>query len=345
MAFALMAGTIMRDRNGVGLALVLLGTSSIAWAGTAPITAAPPLEVARGVWMIPGGILPNHEPDGNSVIFDAPAGLIVVDTGRHQWHREAILSFARTHKKNIIAIVNSHWHLDHVSGNPALRAAYPHLKVYASGAIDGAFAGFLASSAKQAGSYLDDPQISEELREDIRGDLLTIRNGVALKPDIVITTSGLMTLGGRALQINLARDAATTGDVWLYDDKTRVAALGDLVTLPAPFLDTACPDGWKIALAQVAAMPFQMAIPGHGAPMTYTQFLLYRQAFEAFIDCANSTALKEECATHWTNSIQPLLAPNSQEGQQANGTAGYYVDMLRANGGRSKYCEAPRGTR
>ena len=290
--------------------------------------------------MIPGGILPDHEPDGNSVIFDAPEGLIVVDTGRHRWHRQAILSLARTHKKNIIAIVNSHWHLDHVSGNPALRAAYPHLEVYASSAIDGALVGFLASSAEEAGSHLEDPQIPEEMREDIREDLLTIRNGAALRPDIVMTTSGLMTLGGRVLQINLAKYAATSGDVWLYDVQSRVAALGDLVTLPAPFLDTACPGGWKIALAQIAATPFKIAIPGHGAPMTQMQFLLYRQAFETFIDCANSAALNEECAAHWARSVQPLLTPDSQEGQRAKGTARYYVDMLRANGGRSKYCEA-----
>lgn len=78
--------------------------------------------------------------------------------------------------------------------------------------------------------------------------------------------SGTMTLGGRPLRINLARDAATAGDVWLYDEKTRVAVLGDLVTLPAPFLDTACPEGWKVALRQVADTPFEMAIPGHWWP-------------------------------------------------------------------------------
>ncbi|HEV7612377.1 MAG TPA: MBL fold metallo-hydrolase [Steroidobacteraceae bacterium] len=331
----------MRNRDCIGFALALLGTFSFAWAGTPPNTAPPPLEVRPGVWMIPGGILPGHEPDGNSVIFDAPAGLIVVDTGRHQWHREAILSFARMHKKRIIAIVNTHWHLDHVSGNPALRAAYPGLRVYASDAIDSALTGFLASSAKEEAGYLDDPQFPRELREDIRGDLLTIQNGAALKPDNVISASGSMTLGGRVLRINLAPNAATAGDVWLYDHKIRVAALGDLVTLPAPFLDTACPDGWKLALAQVAATPFEIAIPGHGAPMSHAQVLLYRQEFEALIDCSNSPAPKEECARRWADSIRPLLGSSSAERQRAQETAAYYIDMLRANGGRSKYCEAP----
>jgi glyoxylase-like metal-dependent hydrolase (beta-lactamase superfamily II) len=320
--------------------LVALGSFSNAWAGAAPVPVPAPLEVAPGVWMIPGGILPNHEPDGNSVIFDAPRGLIVVDTGRHSWHREAILSLAHTQKKAIIAIVNSHWHLDHVSGNPALRAAYPGLQVYASNAIDGALSGFLASSARQAAAYLNDPRISDELREDIRGDVLTIQNGEALKPDVVITASRRMTLGGRMLNINLARNAATSGDLWVYDDKTRIAALGDLVTLPAPFLETACPDGWKVALAKVAATSFETAIPGHGDPMTLSQFLLYQRAFDTFIDCSASAAPKEECATRWTNLIQALIGPYPADEQRVQRTAEYYVGMLRANGGRSEYCES-----
>jgi hypothetical protein len=73
--------------------------------------------------MIPGGTLPDHEPGGNSVVFDAPQG---------------------------------------VSGNPALRAAYPGLQVYASNAIDGALSGFLAPSVREAPAYLNDSPISEQ---------------------------------------------------------------------------------------------------------------------------------------------------------------------------------------
>jgi glyoxylase-like metal-dependent hydrolase (beta-lactamase superfamily II) len=290
--------------------------------------------------MVPGGIPPDRQPDGNSVIFDAPAGLIVVDTGRHSWQRDAILALARAQEKKIVAIVNTHWHLDHVSGNPDLRAAYPGLRVYASDAIDGALTGFLASSAQDSAEYLNDPQVPPEMRDDIRGDLLTIKNGAALRPDAVISVAGTMTLGGRLLRVNLAPDAATAGDVWLYDEQSRVAVLGDLVTLPAPFLDTACPEGWKVALQQVAATPFEVAIPGHGGAMTRAQFLLYETAFEKFIACSNSVRPQDECATSWRDSIRTLLADDPAEQQRAREMAAYYVGMLRANGRRSKFCEA-----
>jgi glyoxylase-like metal-dependent hydrolase (beta-lactamase superfamily II) len=335
----------MRHCDRIGCALAVLGTIAPAQAGAAP--AAPPAaqQVVPGAWVIPGGILPDRQPDGNSVILDAPAGLIVVDTGRHAWHREAILSLARSQEKRIVAIVNTHWHLDHVSGNPDLRAAYPSLRVYASDAIDGALTGFFPASAKDSAAYLDDPQVPPDTRDDIRGDLITMQNGAALKPDVVISASGTVTLGGRVLRLNLAPDAVTGGDLWLYDETSRLAVLGDLVTVPAPFLDTACPDGWKVALAQVAATPFEVAIPGHGAPMNRGQFLLYRNAFEAFIDCANSARAEQECASGWADAIEPLLAGDALGPKRARGMAAYYVGMLRASEGRSRYCESQPGRR
>src|ERR1700743_2626240 len=124
-----------------------------ATAGDAPKPQAQ--SITRGIWLIPGSLLPNRQPDGNTVIFEAPQGLIVMDTGRHTWQRRAILDFAKDDGKPIVAIVNSHWHLDHVSGNPDIRAAYPGLKVYASGAIKEALTGFLAKSAVDSQTYLD----------------------------------------------------------------------------------------------------------------------------------------------------------------------------------------------
>jgi len=314
------------------------GIAAAAPAAPSPVAAPEPQQVAPGVWMIPGGIRPNRQPDGNSVIFEAPAGLVVVDTGRHAWHREAILSLARAQKKDIVAIVNTHWHLDHVSGNPDLRAAYPGLRVYSSDAIDGALTGFLRASAADSAAYLDDPKIPEETRADIRADLLTIENGAALKPDVVIPASGTTTFGGLTLRVSLVPDAVTAGDVWLYEPERRVAVLGDLVTLPAPFLDTACPQGWKAALDEVAATPFEVAIPGHGAPMTRAQFVLYKAAFEAFIECSGSTSPGDDCASRWADAVRPLSPDEPPEWQRAKAMAAYYVGLLRAHGGRSKHC-------
>src|SRR4051812_8388905 len=89
------------------------------------------VHLPNGVRLISGTFTPGTQPDGNSVIFDAPHGLIVVDTGRHPSHTQKIIDAARASGKPIKAIINSHWHLDHIGGNRLIRSAYPDVRVYA----------------------------------------------------------------------------------------------------------------------------------------------------------------------------------------------------------------------
>ena len=266
---------------------------------------------------------------------------MVFDSGRHRWHRQAILDFATVQGSPIVAIVNSHWHLDHVSGNPGLKAAYPGARVYASDAIRGARAGFLKDSVNSAREYLNSPDLAAETAEDIRNDLATTEDGSALEPDVVITESATHVLGGRKLELKLSANGPTAGDVWLFDPASRIVAVGDLVTLPVPFFDTACVAGWKSALAQVWATPFEMLVPGHGRPMSRAEFAQYRTAFAGFIDCSNSTRDKAECAAGWAGDLAAVLAVNAMDRRRTEQMAVYYLDeVLRPNGGNSKFCQA-----
>ncbi|HWA92611.1 MAG TPA: MBL fold metallo-hydrolase [Rhizomicrobium sp.] len=319
-------------RAQIAIACVLLCTTA-----AAEIPPEPNL-VTNGVWLIPGRMLPRRQPDGNTIVFAAPQGLIVMDTGRHPWHRQAILDFAKAQGKPIAAIVNSHWHLDHVSGNPDLKRAYPALKVYASNAIDGALSGFLAKSAADAQSYLDEGKLPPETAEDVRNDIATTRNGQALRPDVVVDRSATRDIAGKRLAVNLAPNAATDGDVWVYDPATRIAASGDLITLPAPFLDTACPAGWSKALGDIDKTRFTTILPGHGGAMSHAQFRAYRSAFDALIACSASSRDANECAAEWTKAVATL--PGAGPDAKAQGMTLYYVkDVLRAHNGKSAECK------
>jgi glyoxylase-like metal-dependent hydrolase (beta-lactamase superfamily II) len=284
-------------------------------------------------------MLPDRGPDGNTVIVVAPQGLIVIDTGRHRWHSDGILAFARDRRQPVAIIVNTHWHLDHSSGNGRVKAQHPAAKVYTTTAVDRALApgGFLARNAAAARERPPDPKMSAVRREETDLFLRTMERSETLRPDVPVERSGTLGLAGRTLSVRVAADAVTDADVWLYDEATGVAVIGDLVTLPAPFFETACPRRWQEALDEVWATPFRLAVPGHGTPMSRSEFDVYRRAFSGFRGCVGGDSSPATCAARWTEDVGALLASDA-EGRQASEYAAYYVDFLRQNGGTSAEC-------
>jgi glyoxylase-like metal-dependent hydrolase (beta-lactamase superfamily II) len=321
----------------VALAAVLVVVQAPPPAPAAP----PPREIAKDTVLLPGAMLPERGPDGNTVVFSGPDGLVVVDTGRHRWHSDGILAFARSRQKPIVAIVNTHWHLDHSSGNGRVKAEHAGARVYTTTAVDRVLAadGFLARNLTGATAQAENATVSATRREETAIFIATMASSETLRPDVPVERSGTLRLAGRPLSVRVATDAVTDADVWLYDEATRVAVLGDLVTLPAPFFETACPGRWQTALDEVWATPFQLAVPGHGEPMSRAQFDTYRQAFAAFRACVASDAAPAACAGGWTTGVASLLATDADR-KQATGYAAYYVDFLRKNGGASPDCRA-----
>jgi glyoxylase-like metal-dependent hydrolase (beta-lactamase superfamily II) len=301
--------------------------------------APPAREIAADAFLISGAMLPDRGPDGNTVVFVGPSGLIVVDTGRHPWHSDAILAFARTRGLPVTAIVNTHWHLDHSSGNRRVKAAYPDAKVYTTKAIDRALGadGFLTRNAAAARERPPDPKASAVRLEEVALFLATMDQAGTLRPDVPVERTGPLTLAGRSLAAHVADDAVTDADLWLYDDANGIAVIGDLVTLPAPFFETACPARWQTALDEVWATPFRLAVPGHGAPMSRAGFDTYRRAFGEFRACVGSDKAPAACASGWTQGLGSLLSSDADR-RQASDYATYYVGFLRKGGGASTDC-------
>jgi glyoxylase-like metal-dependent hydrolase (beta-lactamase superfamily II) len=314
--------------------LLLLLTSPV---GSA--TDVMPEALAPDLWLLRGDFVPGRQPDGNSVLLRAPGGVILIDSGRHPAHRARIEAALQALDAPLAALINTHWHLDHVGNNPALRARWPGLDVYGSDAIDAALDGFLANYRGQLDAYLAQLAPGAE-REAMRAERARIDAGPALVPNVVITHSGERTIAGRRLHLGLESDAVTGGDVWLFDPATRVLVAGDLVTLPAPLLDTACAPRWQAALARLEAQPFERLVPGHGAPMDRAQFAQWRRAFDVLLVCAASDADAGTCVQQWRDAAGDLLAPWPDA--QIENLTGYYVaQRLRGDGARS---DCPAGS-
>ncbi len=287
---------------------------------------------------IPGALPFDKGPDGNTVVFDAPEGLVVFDTGRHPEHAKAILDYAIARHEPIAAVINSHWHLDHTTGNWDIRKAYPHVAVYASSAIDGALATFLKKSREKMAAALADPKTSAAQRDQFERAISVIDHPERIRPDHIVGRSGSMRIAGRSFDVHLARFAATEGDVWLYDRKSHTVIAGDLVVGLVPFMDTACAEGWSKALGDIAAVTFTTLVPGHGQPMTRSDFLTWRTAYDNFVACGRSTATSQQCIDGWQRDAAKFIDVEHRD--YSGQAAAYYIDTrLRSSPEqRELYC-------
>lgn len=295
---------------------------------------------AEAAWhLVPGSFEPGRQPDGNSVFLDAPEGLILIDTGRHPGHQETLLAYARQRGKPVAAIVNTHWHLDHVGGNSEMRAVYPKAAVYGSTAVEGALTGFLPQSRKSAEAFIASGQAGPDQQAELKGDFAAMDDAESLRPSRPVERSARVRVAGRPLRLNLARFAATEGDVWIYDERSKLLVAGDLVVGLVPFFDTGCPEGWRKALGEIAATPFVTLIPGHGEPMSRPQFLRWRKAFDNLLDCAESTRPKEACVAGWKRDAASFIPAGER---RIDSMVGYYLDtrLRAAPAEREKFCRA-----
>jgi len=293
----------------LGIAMLLAATASCA--------------TAEPYHLIPGAVPLDKGPDGNSIILDAPDGLIVVDTGRHPEHAKAILDYAKERGLPIAAIVNSHWHLDHTTGNWDIRQAYPQAQVYASNALEGALATYLKKGRASTDEMLANPKTTASVRDQLLRGRAVIDHPERIRPNHIVSASGEMKIAGRKLDVHVAKFAASEGDVWLYDPKTRVAIVGDLVVDIVPFMDTACADGWLKALGEIERTPFTTLIPGHGPVMSRADFTTWATAFTDFVNCGRSTAPKEQCVAGWDKDAAKFI--DDEHRQYARDAADYYL--------------------
>jgi hypothetical protein len=205
-----------------------------------------------------------------------------------------------------------------------LRNAYPDVRVYASGAIDDALHGFLASYRAQLEDAIAKAGGDATKTAPWKAEIALIDAGPSLAPDERIAESGTRSIARRAFEIGFESRAVTAGDVWLRDPATHVLASGDLVTLPAPLFDTACPERWRAALAHLEQIDFATLVPGHGRAMSRRDFATYRNAFDRLLVCAASNTAKASCIEGWMHDAASLIPADDEK--LARSLLDYYMD-------------------
>src|SRR3982750_1607853 len=150
------------------------------------LTLAGAAPAAEPYHLIPGAVPLDSGPDGNSIVLDAPKGLIVFDAGRHPEHAHKILDYAKARHRPIAAIVNSHWHLDHTTGNWDLHQAFPHVAIYASSALQGALATYLQQGRAEGDKMLADPKTPPAQKAEMLRGRAVIDHPERIRPNPII---------------------------------------------------------------------------------------------------------------------------------------------------------------
>lgn len=327
----------MRIACGFAALLAALVTQD-ATAQTTPLEA---IAIAENVSLVPGSLWSEAGigPDGNTVIFGADDGAVVLDTGRHRQHADDVLRAMGG--RPLLALVNSHWHLDHSTNNFVLMRAFPDAELIATDAIDGALRGFLARSRSMV-----------RQRPPVDGDAAARRarfewvldHPQYLRPNAALSRDARRQWKGLSLDLHVAPMAVTEADLWIHDPAARLVASGDLVTLPAPLMDTACPRGWERALARIDATPFERLVPGHGRVLSHAEFSVYRSSFSRLLACA-ATGTAKSCAHAWATDIASLLASPGEATIARDWTEAYVTEFLLPGAPQAgTYCE-PAGAR
>lgn len=211
---------------------------------------------------------------------------------------EVIAALKKLTKKPVRYVVNTHSHDDHISGNQAWRAAYPGVKfvAHAETAKD-MTTGYLERRKQLAGAL---PEATTAFRAALSANRgsdgkplapdqwVRLENDVALgeqyaaeapdfhlqTPDLTLTDSLTLSLGGRDVTVRFLGRAHSAGDVVVQLEKPAVVFSGDLVVWPVPLAGTTSfPLEYAATLQELKALPHATLVPGHGPVMTDDTYL------------------------------------------------------------------------
>lgn len=339
LAVALLAATLSLPAQGQSASAAVAASAASAATPTRSAAAPPaPHPIGPGAWLLPGRFERGRQPDGNSLLLEGDGGLVVIDSGRHAEHAQGIVDWARARGRPLQAVVNTHWHLDHLGGNAALRRFAPGLRAYGTAALQHAVSERMPVFEADLRRMLADPATTPEVARMVQVDLDLYAERAALRPDERIEPPPRdLVLAGRRLRVGVER-GVSGGDLWVLDEASGVLAVGDFVTLPVPFLDTACPAQWQASMARLASLPFERVLPGHGPMMSRADFTRYAAALDRLLACAAGPGTAADCASAWLADLGPLLAPGSERSVQAM-LAHYFESRLRARAEvRDRFC-------
>jgi glyoxylase-like metal-dependent hydrolase (beta-lactamase superfamily II) len=206
-----------------------------------------------------------------SHIIELPTSLLVVDAQYTLTYAREVARYAEALKKPLAGLYVTHYHPDHLLGAAAFDAP-----LYALPSV--------AAKIAKAGD-----RVAREEHEKM-GDVIPT---VARQPDELITRADEV-IDGVRLQYRLVRSAETEDALVIALPDARAIIVQDLVYNRSHlFLGEQDFDGWRAALREHRALPYDYVLPGHGLPgdaTLYDEMIAYLDFAESALKVSRSAA-------------------------------------------------------
>lgn len=172
------------------------------------------------------------------------AGVVVIDTGPSALYgREMREAIAGVTPLPVIRVFNTHLHPDHIFGNQAFADVGVEALPATIRGGESQGKAFIDNMYRMAGPWMQGTELSLPIREVPRA---------------------VQSIGGHRLEL-IAGHGHTDADLMILDHTTGVLFAADLVFLDrAPTTPHADMASWMATLDEMAKLPFDVLVPGHG---------------------------------------------------------------------------------
>lgn len=299
-------------------------------------------KVAEGVY----GVIarPTARINCNAAIFENSSDILIVDTHSKASAVAALVAQIRKEisPKPIRYIVNTHFHWDHIQGNPAYKKIAPRADIISSTVTRNLMADLAAprlkASLEQAGKAVEtfqqklaaaktakEKSYYERMVSETRAYVAEMRNFTPELPNI--TFCHHLIIHDKAHQLHLAFRGRghTAGDIVIFCPQKKVIATGDLLHGFLPYLGDGYPLEWPRTLRSVGDMGFQTVIAGHGGVQRTRERL---EQMAAYIEELSEAVAKGKRAGQTAEQLQAAVRPASLKSLESGGYGRYVSENL-----------------